>query len=282
MNIRLLMLSLLIITITGCSQDEAPEQTEKTVAFDLQISGSALDILSESGSQDMQLFYRLIPAGWSSRSGDTTSIEYTSMPIKDGSIHITLPESDGKTYVAQFWLIGGNGKGYTFNESGILTIDTESPERGPVWYAERRVATDEKYLTLEFASALSRVCIWTTQEDWEAAMRAGLREDELTATLIVHDGDTIPNSVTVGEPRTLQDGSYRTLFETDVVATANGTLDCELVLEGDDDLRNVIPCNHFPVGPGKYSVLAGRFLTVDVTFNITISPSFDGEYNAGL
>lgn len=282
MNMRLLLLSLLMITMSGCSQDNYPEPVDKTGVLTLDISGSALGVLSDGGSQDLQLFYRLVPSGLSTRGVNVSSLEYESIPIKDSSVQITIPDYFGDTYVGQFWLVGGSGKGYMFNETGVPGIDSGYSERGPVWYAEKRVSTNDSFLTLEFSSAISRVCIWTTQDDWEAAMRAGLREGELTATLVTGRGETILNSVTVGEPRSLENGNYRTLFETDIIATQNGLLEGELVLEGDNGLRNVIGCDNFPVGPGKMSVLAGRMLTVDVTFNITINPSFDGEYNAGL
>ena len=267
----------LALSLTSCSDGRTDGSLPESVP-----TGIRLDVPFPSDGGSYTLFYDLSPA----HPGDADTLS-GSIPVTADDPVIQLDLAPAVAYYGTFWLQGSRDTGYVRDNRGTVSIDRSAEGRGPLWQADiRGLRADGAQATVALRSALCRVGVWTTAHDYDAALRLGFATDCTDICLLLDgqggDGaertDTLRSDTPAGTPRSHGGESYAVLFETDVLVTDNRLADAVLQLSGPDYFHTV-GCYNLPLRRGEASVRTGRFLTADVVFNITISPSFDGEYN---
>ena len=233
--------------------------------------------------------------------------------------NVTITLAKGQQYTVAFWAQNPNCTAYTTTDLKNVTIDyaglNNDETRDAFFKAETFTVTGNTKIDVVLKRPFAQINVGVYQTDWDAAKASGIEIEKSKVT--IENAATSINLLTgeVGEEQTVEYGfdiipaQFATPETLDVDLDKDGTkenyvyLSMSYILANDEttgyaktaleDLDFTFApisgnninfsegLNAVPVQRNWRTNIIGKILTGDVTFNITIDPIYDGEYNNG-
>lgn len=233
--------------------------------------------------------------------------------------NVTITLAKGQQYTVAFWAQNPNCTAYTTTDLKNVTIDyaglNNDETRDAFFKAETFTVTGNTEIDVVLKRPFAQINVGVYQTDWDAAKASGIEIEKSKVT--IENAATSINLLTgeVGGEQTVEYGfdiipaQFATSETLDVDLDKDGTkenyvyLSMSYILANDEttgyaktaleDLDFTFApisgnninfsegLNAVPVQRNWRTNIIGKILTGDVTFNITIDPIYDGEYNNG-
>ena len=233
--------------------------------------------------------------------------------------NVTITLAKGQQYTVAFWAQNPNCTAYTTTVLKNVTIDyaglNNDETRDAFFKAETFTVTGNTEIDVVLKRPFAQINVGVYQTDWDAAKASGIEIEKSKVT--IENAATSINLLTgeVGGEQTVEYGfdiipaQFATPETLDVDLDKDGTkenyvyLSMSYILANDEttgyaktaleDLDFTFApisgnninfsegLNAVPVQRNWRTNIIGKILTGDVTFNITIDPIYDGEYNNG-
>lgn len=233
--------------------------------------------------------------------------------------NVTITLAKGQQYTVAFWAQNPNCTAYTTTDLKNVTIDyaglNNDETRDAFFKAETFTVTGNTEIDVVLKRPFAQINVGVYQTDWDAAKASGIEIEKSKVT--IENAATSINLLTgeVGGEQTVEYGfdiipaQFATPETLDVDLDKDGTkenyvyLSMSYILANDEttgyaktaleDLDFTFApisgnninfsegLNAVPVQRNWRTNIIGKILTGDVTFNITIDPIYDGEYNNG-
>ena len=231
--------------------------------------------------------------------------------------NVTITLAKGQQYTVAFWAQNPNCTAYTTTDLKNVKVDyaglNNDETRDAFFNAETFTVTGDATIDVVLKRPFAQINVGIYQSDWDAAVASEIEIEKSKVTIekaatsinlltgkvggeqtVEYSFDIIPAKFTV--PETLDvdldnDGTkehYVYLSMSYILASDATTGYAKTTLEDLDFTFAPISGNNINFGEGLNSVpvqrnwrtnIIGQILTGDVTFNITIDPIYDGEYN---
>ena len=233
--------------------------------------------------------------------------------------NVTITLAKGQQYTVAFWAQNPNCTAYTTTDLKNVKVDyaglNNDETRDAFFKAETFTVTGNTEIDVVLKRPFAQINVGVYQSDWDAAVASEIEIEKSKVTIqkaatsinlltgevcgeqtVEYGFDIIPAKFTV--PETLDvdldnDGikeNYVYLSMSYILANDATTGYAKTTLEDLDFTFAPISGNNINFGEGLNSVpvqrnwrtnIIGKILTGDVTFNITIDPIYDGQYNNG-
>lgn len=233
--------------------------------------------------------------------------------------NVTITLAKGQQYTVAFWAQNPNCTAYTTTDLKNVTIDyaglNNDETRDAFFKAETFTVTGNTEIDVVLKRPFAQINVGVYQTDWDAAKASEIEIEKSKVT--IENAATSINLLTgeVGGEQTVEYGfdiipaQFATPETLDVDLDKDGTkenyvyLSMSYILANDEttgyaktaleDLDFTFApisgnninfsegLNAVPVQRNWRTNIIGKILTGDVTFNITIDPIYDGEYNNG-
>ena len=233
--------------------------------------------------------------------------------------NVTITLAKGQQYTVAFWAQNPNCTAYTTTDLKNVTVDyaglNNDETRDAFFKAETFTVTGDANIDVVLKRPFAQINVGVYQSDWDAAVASGIEIEKSKVTIekaatsinlltgevageqtVEYGFDAIPAKFAT--PETLDvdldnDGTkenYVYLSMSYILANDATTGYAKTTLEDLDFTFAPISGNNINFGEGLNAVpvqrnwrtnIIGQILTGDVTFNITIDPIYDGEYNNG-
>lgn len=233
--------------------------------------------------------------------------------------NVTITLAKGQQYTVAFWAQNPNCTAYTTTDLKNVTIDyaglNNDETRDAFFKAETFTVTGNTEINVVLKRPFAQINVGVYQTDWNAAIASGIEIEKSKVTIekaatsinlltgevegeetVEYGFATIPTQFTT--PETLdvdldKDGTkekYVYLSMSYILANDATTGYAKATLEDLDftfapksgyNINFSEGLNAVPVQRNWRTNIIGKILTGDVTFNITIDPIYDGEYNNG-
>lgn len=233
--------------------------------------------------------------------------------------NVTITLAKGQQYTVAFWAQNPNCTAYTTTDLKNVTIDyaglNNDETRDAFFKAETFTVTGNTEIDVVLKRPFAQINVGVYQSDWDAAVASGIEIEKSKVTIekaatsinlltgevageqtVEYGFDLIPAKFAT--PETLdvdldKDGTkenYVYLSMSYILANDETTGYAKTALEDLDFTFAPISGNNINFSEGLNAVpvqrnwrtnIIGKILTGDVTFNITIDPIYDGEYNNG-
>lgn len=233
--------------------------------------------------------------------------------------NVTITLAKGQQYTVAFWAQNPNCTAYTTTDLKNVTIDyaglNNDETRDAFFKAETFTVTGNTEIDVVLKRPFAQINVGVYQTDWDAAKASGIEIEKSKVTIenaatsinlltgevggeqtVEYGFDIIPAQFVT--PETLdvdldKDGTkenYVYLSMSYILANDETTGYAKTALEDLDFTFAPISGNNINFSEGLNAVpvqrnwrtnIIGKILTGDVTFNITIDPIYDGEYNNG-
>ena len=233
--------------------------------------------------------------------------------------NVTITLAKGQQYTVAFWAQNPNCTAYTTTDLKNVTIDyaglNNDETRDAFFKAETFTVTGNTEIDVVLKRPFAQINVGVYQTDWDAAVASEIEIEKSKVTIekaatsinlltgevegeqtVEYGFDIIPAQFTT--PETLdvdlnKDGEkekYVYLSMSYILVNDDNTGYEKTTLEDLDFTFAPISGNNINFSEGLNAVpvqrnwrtnIIGKILTGDVTFNITIDPIYDGEYNNG-
>ena len=233
--------------------------------------------------------------------------------------NVTITLAKGQQYTVAFWAQNPNCTAYTTTDLKNVTIDyaglNNDETRDAFFKAETFTVTGNTEIDVVLKRPFAQINVGVYQTDWDAAVASEIEIEKSKVTIekaatsinlltgevegeetVEYGFATIPTQFTT--PETLdvdldKDGTkekYVYLSMSYILANDATTgyakatledLDFTFAPKSGNNINFSEGLNAVPVQRNWRTNIIGKILTGDVTFNITIDPIYDGEYNHG-
>lgn len=233
--------------------------------------------------------------------------------------NVTITLAKGQQYTVAFWAQNPNCTAYTTTDLKNVTIDyaglNNDETRDAFFKAETFTVTGNTEIDVVLKRPFAQINVGVYQTDWNAAVASEIEIEKSKVTIekaatsinlltgevegeetVEYGFATIPTQFTT--PETLdvdldKDGTkekYVYLSMSYILANDATTgyakatledLDFTFAPKSGNNINFSEGLNAVPVQRNWRTNIIGKILTGDVTFNITIDPIYDGEYNNG-
>ena len=233
--------------------------------------------------------------------------------------NVTITLAKGQQYTVAFWAQNPNCTAYTTTDLKNVTIDyaglNNDETRDAFFKAETFTVTGNTEIDVVLKRPFAQINVGVYQTDWDAAVASEIEIEKSKVTIekaatsinlltgevegeetVEYGFATIPTQFTT--PETLdvdldKDGTkekYVYLSMSYILANDATTgyakatledLDFTFAPKSGNNINFSKGLNAVPVQRNWRTNIIGKILTGDVTFNITIDPIYDGEYNDG-
>lgn len=233
--------------------------------------------------------------------------------------NVTITLAKGQQYTVAFWAQNPNCTAYTTTDLKNVTIDyaglNNDETRDAFFKAETFTVTGNTEIDVVLKRPFAQINVGVYQTDWDAAVASeiGIEKSKVTIEKAATSINLLTGEVTGEEtveygfatipaqfdtPETLdvdldKDGTkekYVYLSMSYILANDATTgyakatledLDFTFAPKSGNNINFSEGLNAVPVQRNWRTNIIGKILTGDVTFNITIDPIYDGEYNNG-
>lgn len=233
--------------------------------------------------------------------------------------NVTITLAKGQQYTVAFWAQNPNCTAYTTTDLKNVKVDyaglNNDETRDAFFKAETFTVTGNTEIDVVLKRPFAQINVGVYQSDWDAAVASEIEIEKSKVTIqkaatsinlltgevggeqtVEYGFDIIPAKFTV--PETLDvdldnDGTkenYVYLSMSYILANDATTgyakatledLDFTFAPKSGNNINFSEGLNAVPVQRNWRTNIIGKILTDDVTFNITIDPIYDGEYNNG-
>ena len=233
--------------------------------------------------------------------------------------NVTITLAKGQQYTVAFWAQNPNCTAYTTTDLKNVTIDyaglNNDETRDAFFKAETFTVTGNTEIDVVLKRPFAQINVGVYQTDWDAAKASGIEIEKSKVTIenaatsinlltgevegeqtVEYGFDIIPAQFTTPETLNVdlnEDGikeNYVYLSMSYILANDATTgyakttvedLDFTFAPKSGNNINFSEGLNAVPVQRNWRTNIIGKILTGDVTFNITIDPIYDGEYNNG-
>ena len=233
--------------------------------------------------------------------------------------NVTITLAKGQQYTVAFWAQNPNCTAYTTTDLENVTIDyaglNNDETRDAFFKAETFTVTGNTEIDVVLKRPFAQINVGVYQTDWDAAKASGIEIEKSKVTIenaatsinlltgevegeqtVEYGFDIIPAQFVTPETLNVdldKDGTkenYVYLSMSYILANDETTGYATTTLEDLDFTFAPISGNNINFSEGLNAVpvqrnwrtnIIGNILTGNVTFNITIDPIYDGEYNDG-
>lgn len=305
---------------TSCSNDEldaVQSGNEAQVTFSLGLEGGiATRAISDGKSADVLMYAVFDEEGNRINTIQKVSRTGVTFPTTE---NITLAK--GQTYKVAFWAQNSATSAYVLDDDMNLTIDytnsaNNDENRDAFFKTVEFTVTGSTSIDVELKRPFAQINVGVTEDDWKAAVASGIEIEKSKVTIknaatsinlltgevdgeetVEYGFDIIPAKFTTPETLNVDlnmDGtkeSYVYLSMSYILANDETTgyakatlddLDFTFAPKSGNNINFSEGLNAVPVQRNWRTNIIGQILTGDVTFNITIDPIYDGEYNDGV
>lgn len=305
---------------TSCSNDEldaVQSGNEAQVTFSLGLEGGiATRAISDGKSADVLMYAVFDEEGNRINTIQKVSKTGVTFPTTE---NITLAK--GQTYKVAFWAQNSATSAYVLDDDMNLTIDytnsaNNDENRDAFFKTVEFTVTGPTSIDVELKRPFAQINVGVTEDDWKAAVASGIEIEKSKVTIknaatsinlltgevdgeetVEYGFDIIPAKFTTPETLNVDlnmDGtkeSYVYLSMSYILANDETTgyakatlddLDFTFAPKSGNNINFSEGLNAVPVQRNWRTNIIGQILTGDVTFNITIDPIYDGEYNDGV
>ena len=231
--------------------------------------------------------------------------------------NVTITLAKGQQYTVAFWAQNPNCTAYTTTDLKNVTIDyaglNNDETRDAFFKAETFTVTGNADIDVVLKRPFAQINVGVTEDDWNAAVASGIEIEKSKVTIekaatsinlltgevdgeetVEYGFDIIPAQFATPETLNVDlnmDGtkeSYVYLSMSYILANDETTgyakatlddLDFTFAPKSGNNINFSTGLNAVPVQRNWRTNIIGNILTGDVTFNITIDPIYDGEYN---
>ena len=233
--------------------------------------------------------------------------------------NVTITLAKGQQYTVAFWAQNPNCTAYTTTDLKNVTIDyaglNNDETRDAFFKAETFTVTGNTEIDVVLERPFAQINVGVYQTDWDAAVASEIEIEKSKVTIekaatsinlltgevtgeetVEYGFATIPTQFTTHETLDVdldKDGTkekYVYLSMSYILANDATTgyakatledLDFTFAPKSGNNINFSEGLNAVPVQRNWRTNIIGKILTGDVTFNITIDPIYDGEYNNG-
>lgn len=233
--------------------------------------------------------------------------------------NVTITLAKGQQYTVAFWAQNPNCTAYTTTDLKNVTIDyaglNNDETRDAFFKAETFTVTGNTEIDVVLKRPFAQINVGVYQTDWDAAVASEIEIEKSKVTIekaatsinlltgevegeqtVEYGFDIIPAQFTTPETLNVdlnEDGikeNYVYLSMSYILANDATTgyakttvedLDFTFAPKSGNNINVSEGLNAVPVQRNWRTNIIGKILTGDVTFNITIDPIYDGEYNNG-
>lgn len=233
--------------------------------------------------------------------------------------NVTITLAKGQQYTVAFWAQNPNCTAYTTTDLEDVKVDyaglNNDETRDAFFKAETFTVTGDATIDVVLKRPFAQINVGVYQSDWDAAVASGIEIEKSKVTIenaatsinlltgevagvqtVEYGFDIIPAKFATPETLNVDldhDGTkenYVYLSMSYILANDATTGYAKTTLEDLDFTFAPRSGNNINFGEGLNAVpvqrnwrtnIIGQILTGDVTFNITIDPIYDGEYNNG-
>ena len=233
--------------------------------------------------------------------------------------NVTITLAKGQQYTVAFWAQNPNCTAYTTTDLENVTIDyaglNNDETRDAFFKAETFTVTGNTEIDVVLKRPFAQINVGVYQTDWDAAVASEIEIEKSKVTIekaatsinlltgevegeqtVEYGFDIIPAQFTTPETLNVdlnEDGikeNYVYLSMSYILANDATTgyakttvedLDFTFAPKSGNNINFSEGLNAVPVQRNWRTNIIGKILTGDVTFNITIDPIYDGEYNNG-
>lgn len=233
--------------------------------------------------------------------------------------NVTITLAKGQQYTVAFWAQNPNCTAYTTTDLKNVTVDyvglNNDETRDAFFKAETFTVTGNTEIDVVLKRPFAQINVGVYQTDWDAAVASGIEIEKSKVTIekaatsinlltgevkgeqtVEYGLGIIPAQFTASETLNVdlnKDGTkenYVYLSMSYILANDATTgyakatledLDFTFAPKSGNNINFSEGLNAVPVQRNWRTNIIGKILTDDVTFNITIDPIYDGEYNNG-
>ena len=300
----LLKTALVLLTafIYSCSEYEMNNNEVKVKTVNFTTTVDTRNALS-SDSEGMNLFFAIydsdtgkkIETGLKSRS---YSYGIVSLEGKNpGQINIEMGKDN--RYDIIFWLQEKDETGYDIADLKNIKVDYSDANRKEAYCGvlKNYSAKDNETKDILLRSPFSRINVFTENRDAEDARKAGVDISKCTCSFMMDAvADTyhpltgevsctkkndmqIPSTYHHKKELSTDGKEYSLLGSVSFLVQDKELVNTTAVLSSEDISPIEIVLNNVPVRKSSATDITGCFLTTEVTFNVSIEPNFNGEYD---
>ena len=231
--------------------------------------------------------------------------------------NVTITLAKGQQYTVAFWAQNPNCTAYTTTDLKNVTVDytglNNDETRDAFFKAETFTVTGNADIDVVLKRPFAQINVGVYQSDWDAAVASGIEIEKSKVTIakaatsinlltgkvdgeqtVEYGFDIIPAQFATPETLNVDlntDGTkenYVYLSMSYILANDETTgyakatledLDFTFAPKSGNNINFSTGLNSVPVQRNWRTNIIGKILTGDVTFNITIDPIYDGEYN---
>lgn len=291
-----------LLCSTSCSNDEFEAgEGQAKVNFAVNVESGLESRAISDGTQADKLVYAVFDNNGTRVSG-IQKVEKTGVSFPTNE---TLTLAKGQTYKIVFWAQDADCSAYTVDDNMNLTVDyagVNNDESRDAFYASVSYFVEgDGSMNVVLKRPFAQINVGENKDDFNAAKAAGLeivnssvKVTSAANAMNLLDG-TVSGDVNVEyteaavptEDLTVEGSAYKYLSMSYILVNdattgaAKATTGVEYTLSTNDG-RNITLANgleNIPVQRNYRTNILGSFLTGNVTFNITIDPIYNGEYN---
>lgn len=304
-----------MLVTTSCSNDDldvASSGNEVPVSFSLGLENGISSRAISDGTGANRLVYAVFDNEGNRVSGIAAVDKETSFPTEE-----TLTLAKGQTYKVAFWAQNKACTAYTVDPNTMsVTVDyadaANNDETRDAFFKTVAFTVDgAASIDVELKRPFAQINAGVTEADWNAAaasditiakssvvikqaatklnLLTGAVSDPVDVTYVLSDIPTETLSVDMDKDGTAE--SYKWLSMSYILVNDDGTDgSAKATLEGlqftfntatDDSIILDEGLNSVPVRRNWRTNILGNLLSSQITFNISIDPIYDGDYNNG-
>lgn len=293
-----------MLLATSCQNDEelgVQSGNEAQVSFSLGLEGNITTRAISDGTGANKLVYAVFD-GEGNRISTIDKVEKTDVTFP-ATESITLAK--GQTYKVAFWAQNSECEAYTVSDDMSVTVDYEGlnndETRDAFFYtAEFTVSTDQS-INVTLNRPFAQINVGVFETDWDAAKASGIEIKQSKAVIkgvansinlldgtvsgevdVTYDFADIPTEkLTVNTNEDPTDYQYLSMS---YILTGNEKMtlkDLQFTFkpENGNDIVFDEGLDNVPVQRNWRTNIVGTLLTGNVDFNITIEPTYSGDYD---
>lgn len=253
---------------------------------------------------EKELFYCIYDSSTGEKvktAKESRSFSYGIIPEKDtytGKIEVSLQEK--KSYDIIFWLQDKEETAYDINDLRYIKIDYSNVDRKEAFVGilEKFSPETEDSIQVILKNPFAILNVYTEKEDIEDAARAGLDITRCEYSFFLEEladiYSPLTSSVSFSDSKSqkvqivsrcskelsslTEEKEYCLLGSASILIEDRELAKVTTVLTGENISPIKTVFNNVPLRKSFNTNIMGRFLTSEVTFNVTIEPSFNGEH----
>ncbi len=310
-----------MLLATSCQNDEldvVQTGNEVTVSFTLGVESGVGTRAISDGLKAKKLVYALYNADGdlikTIKDADANGQFVDTEAFANGLNHkVNVTLAKGQTYTVVFWAQSNACEAYTTTDLENVTVTygaapNNDESRDAFFAAKEFVVTGHEEIDVTLKRPFAQINLGVTNEDWDAAVASEINVKESKVVIknaatkinllngdvsgeteVTYEFAATPKSsnevlkVDLEKDGTVEEYHYLSMSYILVGAQKSTLQDLDFTFhpQSGNDIVFDLGLNNVPVQRNWRTNIIGQILTGNITYNLTIDPIYDGEYNNG-